>query len=61
MIVVDSGVWIDFLNGRNAHHAWRLRAALGTEAVIVADLMLCLSPRLRLHEEEALCGLGPDP
>ena len=41
MIVVDSGVWIDFLNGRNAPHVQRLRAALGTEEVIVGDLMLC--------------------
>ena len=41
MIVVDSSVWIDFLNGRNAPHVERLRAALGTDEVIVGDLMLC--------------------
>ena len=41
MIVVDSSVWIDFLNGRNAPHVRRLRALLGTEEVIVGDLMLC--------------------
>jgi predicted nucleic acid-binding protein len=41
MIVVDSSVWIDFLNGRNAPHVRRLRAALGTEEIIVGDLMLC--------------------
>ena len=41
MIVVDSSVWIDFLNGRNAPHVRRLRAALGTDEVIVGDLMLC--------------------
>ena len=29
MIVVDSSVWIDFLNGRNAPHVRRLRAILG--------------------------------
>ena len=41
MIVVDSSVWIDFLNGRNAPHVRRLRAILGAEEVIVGDLMLC--------------------
>ena len=41
MIVVDSSVWIDFLNGRNAPHVRRLRAVLGTDEVIVGDLMLC--------------------
>lgn len=41
MIAVDSSVWIDFLNGRDDSHVWRLRAALGTEEIIVGDLMLC--------------------
>lgn len=41
MIVVDSSVWIDFLNGRNAAHVRRLRAILGADEVIVGDLMLC--------------------
>lgn len=41
MIVVDTSVWIDFLNGRNAPHVRQLRAILGTEEVIVGDLMLC--------------------
>ena len=41
MIVVDSSVWIDFLNGRNASHVRRLRTALGGEEVVVGDLMLC--------------------
>ena len=41
MIVVDSSVWIDFLNGRNAPHVRRLRAILGADEVIVGDLMLC--------------------
>ena len=40
MIVVDSSVWIDFLNGRNVPHVRRLRAVLGLEEVIVGDLML---------------------
>jgi predicted nucleic acid-binding protein len=41
VIVVDSSVWIDFLNGRNAPHVQRLRTVLGTDEVIVGDLMLC--------------------
>jgi predicted nucleic acid-binding protein len=41
VIVVDSSVWIDFFNGRNAAHVRRLRAVLGTEEIIVGDLMLC--------------------
>jgi predicted nucleic acid-binding protein len=41
VIVVDSSVWIDFLNGRNAPHVRRLRAALGTHEIVVGDLMLC--------------------
>jgi predicted nucleic acid-binding protein len=50
LIVVDSSVWIDFLNGRNAPHVRRLRAVLGTDEVIVGDLMLC----------EVLQGLGSE-
>ena len=41
MIVVDSSVWIDFLNGRNLPHVRRLRALLGAEEIVVGDLMLC--------------------
>jgi predicted nucleic acid-binding protein len=41
VIVVDSSVWIDFLNGRNAPHVQKLRAILGADEVIVGDLMLC--------------------
>jgi predicted nucleic acid-binding protein len=41
VIVVDSSVWIDFLNGRNAPHVRRLRAALGAEEIVLGDLMLC--------------------
>lgn len=41
MIVVDSSVWIDFLNGRMAPHVERLRAILGVEEIVVGDLMLC--------------------
>lgn len=41
MIVVDSSVWIDFLNGRDASHVRRLNAILGVEEVALGDLMLC--------------------
>ena len=51
MIVVDSSVWIDFFNGRNAPHVRRLRTILGADEVIVGDLMLC----------EVLQGLDSEP
>ena len=41
MIVVDTSVWIDFLNGRITSQVGRLDAVLGTEEIIVGDLMLC--------------------
>ena len=41
MIVVDSSVWIDFLNGRRVPHVAALHVALGSEEIIVGDLMLC--------------------
>ena len=41
MIVVDSSVWIDFINGGNAPHVRRLRTILGVDEIIVGDLMLC--------------------
>jgi len=48
VIVVDSSVWIDFLNGRDVPHVRCLRAVLGTDEIVVGDLMLC----------EVLQGLG---
>jgi predicted nucleic acid-binding protein len=41
VIVVDSSVWIDFLNGRAAPHVRRLHSMLGSEEITVGDLMLC--------------------
>ena len=41
MIVVDSSVWIDFLNGRDLPHVRHLRTLLGSDEIIVGDLMLC--------------------
>ena len=59
MIVVDSSVWIDFLNGRPAPHVERLRAMLGADEIIVGDLMLCevlqgLESEREAREVEAL-------
>jgi predicted nucleic acid-binding protein len=48
VIVVDSSVWIDFLSGRDVPHVRCLRAVLGTDEIVVGDLMLC----------EVLQGLG---
>jgi predicted nucleic acid-binding protein len=41
VIVVDSSVWIDFLNDRPVAHVRHLDALLGTQEVIIGDLMLC--------------------
>jgi len=41
LIVVDSSVWIDFLNGTDAPHVRTLDSCLGTGEIIVGDLMLC--------------------
>ena len=51
MIVVDTTVWIDFLNGHDAPQVRRLRALFGTEEIAVGDLMLC----------EVLQGLQSEP
>jgi predicted nucleic acid-binding protein len=54
VIVVDSTVWIDFLNGRNAPHVRRLDALLGADEIIVGDLMLCEVLQGLDSEREAL-------
>jgi predicted nucleic acid-binding protein len=59
VIVVDSSVWIDFFNGRDAPHVAILRAALGNEEIVVGDLMLCevlqgLASERAAREVEAL-------
>jgi predicted nucleic acid-binding protein len=41
LIVVDSTIWIDFLNGRNMRQVRQLRAYLGAEEIVLGDLMLC--------------------
>jgi predicted nucleic acid-binding protein len=40
VIVVDSSVWTDFIDGRNAPHVRRLQQGLGEEEIVVGDLML---------------------
>jgi len=50
LIVVDSSVWIDFLNGRATRPVAALQTALGEDEILVGDLMLC----------EILQGLGDD-
>ena len=40
MIVVDSSVWIDFLNGNVTPEVGRLSTLLGTEPLLVGDLIL---------------------
>lgn len=41
MIVVDTSVWIDFLNGRSTPPVRRLCELLGSEEIALGDLMLC--------------------
>jgi predicted nucleic acid-binding protein len=57
VIVVDSSVWIDFLNGREVPHVRRLRTSLGAEEIIVGDLIVCevlqgLDDEREAHEVE---------
>lgn len=40
-VVVDSSVWIDFFNGRSTPEVGRLEGYLGSERLVVGDLMLC--------------------
>lgn len=40
MILVDSGVWIDYFNGRATPQADRLDGLLGHEPVAIGDLVL---------------------
>jgi predicted nucleic acid-binding protein len=59
VIVVDSSVWIDFLNGRSVRHVRRLQALLGLEEIVVGDLMFCevlqgLATECAAREVEAL-------
>ena len=41
MIVVDSSVWIDHLRGSATPQVTKLRALIGTEPLIVGDVILC--------------------
>jgi predicted nucleic acid-binding protein len=59
LIVVDSSVWIDFLNGKDRPTVRRLRALLGEAEIVIGDLMLCevlqgIDAERRAKEVEAL-------
>jgi predicted nucleic acid-binding protein len=59
VIVVDTTVWIDFLNGRDAPHVRHLRSLFGTQEIALGDLMLCevlqgLQSEREAREVEAL-------
>lgn len=41
MIVVDSSVWIDFLNKRPSEEAELLDTLIGRERILVGDIILC--------------------
>jgi predicted nucleic acid-binding protein len=41
MIVVDSSVWIDYLNGAATAQTVRLDDLLGRETILVGDIILC--------------------
>ncbi|MGZ8408365.1 MAG: type II toxin-antitoxin system VapC family toxin [Hyphomicrobium sp.] len=50
MIVVDSSVWIDFLNGHATPEVGRLSVLIGMEPLLVGDLIL-LEVLQGLHSE----------
>ncbi len=50
MIVVDTSVWIDHLNGTSTNQVTTLRALIGRVPLLVGDLILC----------EVLQGLASD-
>jgi predicted nucleic acid-binding protein len=52
-LVVDSSVWIDFFNGRRTSQTARLDAYLGSERIVVGDLVLCEVLRGFRHTADA--------
>lgn len=40
MVVVDTSVWIDYFNGRRTSQAERLDQLLGTDEILIGDLIL---------------------
>lgn len=60
MIVVDSSVWIDFLNGNATPEVGRLSALLGAEPLLVGDVILLVpmfDPELALIAATNGCSL----
>jgi predicted nucleic acid-binding protein len=41
MIVVDSSVWVDFFRGAANEKVAKLRALLGSQEILVGDIILC--------------------
>jgi predicted nucleic acid-binding protein len=41
LIVVDSSVWIDFFNGEVTPQTSKLRSVIGSEPLLVGDVILC--------------------
>jgi len=52
-LVVDSSVWIDFFNGCRTSETARLDTYLGSERIILGDLVLCELLRGFRHPAEA--------
>lgn len=60
MILVDSSVWIDYVNGRSTRHTDRLDGLLGGEELLTGDLIVAevLQGFRRDHDfERARCAL----
>jgi predicted nucleic acid-binding protein len=54
MVIVDSSVWVDYLNNKlNSHTAW-LESALGTREVGLTSLILCEVLQGIRHERQFL-------
>jgi predicted nucleic acid-binding protein len=52
-LVVDSSVWIDFFNGRRTSETDRLDTCLGSERIILGDLVRCEVLRGFRHPADA--------
>ncbi len=71
-LLVDSSVWIDYFNGRKSAQTDALNAALGSEEIIIGDLILTevlqgfrkdadfIKARELLHHFSVVSMLGPD-
>ena len=53
MILVDSSVWVDYVRGTPSRHAARLHDLIGSQSVLVGDLILCEVLRGMPNETDA--------